>query len=261
MLPLSTVAVDAHVHLLGVPSTALLAGWASNFAKFARASQRVGVLMLTESAGCHVFDQLRAAGSRFRPTEDAVALTTSAGEWTLVIMAGRQIVTREGLEVLALATDAVPADRRPLKETLDEVRAADGLAVLPWGAGKWLGSRGAKVGAAIGRYPPGELFFGDNGGRPALWRSTHLHRAAAKGFRILPGTDPLPIGGQEARIGRFGFTLPASLPLDKPATALKHLLRDPKVEPTPYGASLPLLEFAAQQIRLRTARRPMAQAA
>jgi len=247
------VAVDAHVCLrAGVPGRELLAAWASNFAKYTRASQRVGVLMLAESDGGRVFDDLRAAadGVRIKATDEPVSLGLKAGEWTLVAIAGRRIVTREGLDVLGLATGAAPRDGQSLEATIDAIRADDGLPVLSWGVGKWLGPRGEHVARAMRRYKPGEIFFGDIGGRPRLWRSVHLARAAAAGFRILPGTAALPIAGQAEQIGRYGLTLPEPLPLDRPAERLKRSLRDPSVVTLPYGVSSGLAEFAMHQVVL-----------
>lgn len=52
-------------------------------------------------------------------------------------MAGRQIVTAEKLEVLALGTDLDIDDGRPIREVLSLVTENGGLPVIPWGAGKW----------------------------------------------------------------------------------------------------------------------------
>ena len=64
---------------------------------------------------------------------------------TLYVIAGRQIITRERLEVLALCTAKEFADGEEVETVLDKVRRAGGLPVLPWGAGKWWGTRGRIV--------------------------------------------------------------------------------------------------------------------
>lgn len=82
--------------------------------------------------------QLRATGE-----EESLLLNHASRPGVrMFVVAGRQLVTREKLEVLALASLAKIDDGRPLADTVDEVRNCGGLAVLPWGAGKWLGKEG-----------------------------------------------------------------------------------------------------------------------
>ena len=81
------------------------------------------------------------------------------------------------------------------------MRAVEALPVLPWGFGKWLGICGPLIAEEIATARPGELFLGDNSGRPAMSPRPRLFaRAEARGLAVLPGSDPLPFaGGREGR--------------------------------------------------------------
>ena len=75
--------------------------------------------------------------------DEAESLTASSKSGQdLSIVAGRQIVTAENLEILALGFDAGLDDGLPIDEVILAVQAAGALCVLPWGFGKWTGKRG-----------------------------------------------------------------------------------------------------------------------
>lgn len=226
--PSSSVAlVDSHVHFhpcYDLP--AFLNGALRNFRKAGQAG--TGYLLLTESAGAHWFrrwrDGLSAGGGwRFERTleEESLLAVNGMGE-RLVLVAGRQIVARERLEVLALGKDLELPDGLPLPEVLERVRESGALPVLPWGFGKWWGRRGAVVAETLGQ--DGELFLGDNGGRlgvePALFR-----QARRLGIRLLPGSDPLPFSRHEGLAGSYGFVLTHAVDLDRPLSPASTLLR------------------------------------
>jgi hypothetical protein len=261
------VLIDAHVHFhdcfdLG----AFLDGATGNFERARRAlpqpSGGPDVLMLAERAGDRWFDDWwndpgRGTGSwRFdRTAEPSSLLARLAGQTRLVVVAGRQLVTSEGLEVLALGTRAELASGRDLEATLDAVRAAGALPVLPWGVGKWLGARGRLVDEAIERRDGRLLFLGDNGGRcRAFPAPARLGRAKRDGLLVLPGSDPLPLPGQERRVGAFGFGLRAALDPRQPARALLDALAG-SPEIAPYGSGVGLVAFARAQLGLRLSAR------
>jgi hypothetical protein len=135
----------------------------------------------------------------------------------LAVVAGRQLATREGLEVLALGTTELPTKRMPLEEAVAWAQDASALPVIPWGFGKWTLGRGKKIREAIAWAEPSQVFFGDNGGRlrgfptPAL-----LDRAVAHGFRVLPGSDPLPLPGQGTRAGSAGIAVEGEIDFSMP---------------------------------------------
>lgn len=251
--------VDAHVHLHDCFDLSQFLDAAS--ANFQRQSDRlgldqpaIGILLLAEVKGVNAFAQLveqqqqlnqQLSGWEISSTHEAISLrlTHTSGQ-TLLIMAGRQVVTQEGIEVLALMTDGMLADGLSLEKTLIEAIAANGLPVLPWGVGKWLGKRGKLVQAGLAS-DPDTLFAGDNGGRPSFW--------PLPGFckRQLPGTDPLPLSYEVERPGSFGFLTQACLNWDTPGECLKQVLSCPQPDIQPYGRAQSPWRFLKNQSLLR----------
>jgi hypothetical protein len=183
---------------------------------------------------------------------DPLMLEAQRGDCSLHIVAGRQIVTAERIEVHALAMRQTIADGQTLRATLEEVRASDALVVLPWGVGKWLGRRGRLVAEALAA-DLGTVWLSDNGGRPWFWRDALLARAPAAGRPVLRGSDPLPLPGEERRVGSFGCWLRGSV-----ATAAALIARIRSSTPAdlhPYGNSESLARFLRNQSALRLRRR------
>ena len=238
------VAIDAHVHLYD-PGAALETLRAGARRIAAAVPGAVPAVMLAERAGQHVFERLRPV---LRATAEAESLWLEGDHPPLLVLAGRQVVTAERLEVLALATTAAPAEGRPAGAVLAELARAEALAVLPWGVGKWLGARGAVVDRLVAAAAPGALFLGDNGGRPGFWAEPRFAR-----LPVLSGSDPLPIAGGAAAVGRCGSVLAAGLSADRPAADLRHALRAPGVSPRRFGTQAGPLRFLSEQIRLRLA--------
>ena len=251
--PSSSVAlVDSHVHFHACYDlTVFLDGALRNFRKAGQAG--IGYLLLTESAGAHWFrrwrDGLNAGGGwRFEPTpeEESLRAVSGTGE-RLILVAGRQIVARERLEVLALGKDLELPDGLPLAETLARVRESGALPVLPWGFGKWWRRRGAVVAEALEQ--DGELFLGDNAGRhgpePALFR-----RARKLGVRVLPGSDPLPFSRHAGLAGSYGFVLSHAVDLDRPAETLLRRIRE-SGQPRAFGRRAGLPRFLRDQVGMQ----------
>ena len=160
-----------------------------------------GLLLLTETARDHWFDQVQQHPRAFgdwkvsQVNGDPESLDAERNGLHLRIVAGRQIVTSERLEVHALGTRARFADGLDMEQTLAAVRQTGALAVLPWGAGKWLGSRGRQVTDLLGREAQ-DLLLADNGGRPWFWPETRFRLA---GERPCSRFRPAAAGGEERR--------------------------------------------------------------
>jgi hypothetical protein len=173
----------------------------------------------------------------------------------MFVVAGRQVVTRERIEVLALATLARIGEGKPLADTVDDIRNEGGLAVLPWGVGKWLGKRREYLSDFIQNVVPTSLFVGDNGGRPEFWpRPALFDLAARRGIRLLPGSDPLPLNGEEYRVGSYGAMVTGDCSDQTPAADLKKLLLDSKKLISPFGQRLGAWQFLRSQFGLRLAK-------
>jgi hypothetical protein len=252
--------VDAHVHLHPfVDPEAVLDAAALNFeAAACHTGSWQGVLLLAEMSGIDAFEKLRQravsgpVGSWKLRISDAetTSLTAERGEERIVVVAGRQIATRERLEVLALATRERLADQQDFTSTLVSAKRASALVVLPWAVGKWLGRRGRLIEEAI--ETEAQVFVGDNGGRPWFWSPKVFRRVAQLSRPILPGSDPLAIRGEERRIGSRGFALAGRLSTERPAASLVERLASLKAEDIrPYGKQERAWRFFRNQLRLR----------
>ncbi len=265
-----TFMVDAHVHChAGVSPARLLDQAAANFAT-AAATRDVdpvaGWLLFTEVAHEDAFAGLvrtareggRLDGWQLRSTAEPVSLIAEGpAAFPLIIVAGRQIVTAEGLEVLAIGAPGPFADGRDLASSVAEVRAAGGLVVVPWGFGKWWGRRGALVADLLAQSTPGSIFLGDNGGRlEAAPPPAAFAAARAKGIPVLPGSDPLPLPAEaESAVGRYGFVIEAEVDADHPAAGLQQYLSALREQPASFGRLQALLPFVGRQLAMQWRKR------
>jgi hypothetical protein len=256
--------VDAHVHVYpGADVHRLLTSAGINFASAARslnAESWHANLLLTETAAVNWFDTIAAVGERTLgdwqltfSSHDPVSLKAAGPLGTLRVIAGRQIVTAEKIEVHAFGTRAKFADGTDARATLQAVAQSGAMAALPWGVGKWLGARGKLVEDLLKTSHPRTLFAADNGGRPAIWPDRRLHVADQP---VLRGSDPLPLPGEERRVGESGIWLDSMLPDTATAHDLLQRISSAKLgEVHSYGPTERLFGFVRNQLLLRTGRR------
>ena len=225
-------------------------------------------LMLTESAGDHFFDdllrKLGGAGQNgwsVTPTaEDESVLASRAGDTTLVVVAGTQIVTRERLEVLALGSRAEFGPGLSLSEAVSAVATSGAIPVIPWGFGKWWSARGRFVEALLRGQDVPRFFLGDNGGRPRIAPTPRLFQLAAeRGVGVLPGSDPLPFPNQVGKVGGYGFVLRGAFTPERPAASVKRILAGLTRSPESFGRRESVPGFVRAQLgmqwRLRSGNR------
>jgi hypothetical protein len=234
------------------------------------------VLMLADPAGRDSLCALSATlgdVTRWEVRETAEEVSRLAlGEegGPIALVAGRQVATEEGLEVLALATDAEIPGGLPARETVDASLAAGAVTVVPWGFGKWWLRRGRVVRRLVESVDHPLFFLGDNGGRPRAAPEPSLFRAARRrGTAVLAGSDPLPFSREEERVGSYGFVLPARRADDggrrpgpgegpsdgaAPAAALRARLERLAGSPPTFGRRAGLGRFAVHQIAMQLAR-------
>ncbi len=259
--------VDSHVHFCDCFDAGSF--FASAFDNLRAEAARLGspgaasVLLLAETEGKNWFGEMSslagsdaplAAGSfRLERTDEAGSLRViSPGEELLFLVAGRQIVTAGSLEVLALGTMETFAAGGPVEAVLDDVRGAGALPVLPWGAGKWWGKRGRVVREVLRGRKGRRLWLADSGTRPVFWPRPSLFREAELcGVGILGGTDPLPVPGEERRVGSFGFSLPLVLSAGRPWHDLREYLAGREGHVAVYGRHESASAFFRSQLRLR----------
>lgn len=259
------ILVDGHMHVHeSADVSVLLSAAAKNFASLAArlgCSQWQGLLLLCDMVGQDWFGALEKQGGTRRYGEWQVSCNgpgathalASRGDTVLHIVAGRQLATSERLEVLAIGTRAQLPDGAELEETIAAAQATGALVVLPWAVGKWLGNRGMLVRKAFLASRECPIFAGDNGGRPGFWREPEVFTITrSRGLPVLPGTDPLPLPGEHARVGSFGFWLNADLPRSLDGPALQRLFVEAGAAGThPFGPHEMPWQFVRNQISLR----------
>lgn len=263
--------VDAHVHMYDCFDVdRFLTGANRNLRSAAErltsAAVPTNVLMLTETRRESGFDRLLQRAERpptgqpepgcwnvQRLSNDPTAVAaTGADGSSIIIVAGRQVVSAEGLEVLALGTDAAIPEGVPLADQVEAISALGAIPVIPWGVGKWLGGRGKVVKSYIESSTGAAVFLGDILGRPAFWPRSSIYRvAAARGIDVLPGTDPLPLESETVRAGSCGFYIDCDLASGPPSVVLKDALRLERPVIRPFTHLESSWRFFRNQARLR----------
>jgi hypothetical protein len=266
--------VDAHVHIydcfdVGFLFDSALKNFQAAAAQQAAVQPVSFVLLLTEGAAEDWFQVMLASIA-----QDVRESVKISAKWTglyseepgsltvfrhespderIHLVGGRQVVTREKIEVLALYCTKTITDGLSLDETVTAIEQCEGIPVLPWGVGKWVGKRGGIIKRYLVAHPERRLFLGDNGGRPQFWPTPALfHFARTRGVAVLPGTDPLPLAAEAARVGSYGFYLEEKMAhRDSPATYLRNTLRSQEIKFTPFGGLQSSRLFFMNQLRLR----------
>jgi hypothetical protein len=261
---------DAHAHLYPFYKTGIALSWAHQNLSNALDSidfpdeTAKALLVVDPVSGPFVPPPLRDA-ARFlgafpwratnHPDHLTVELRRETDGARLFLIQGYQVRAQDGLEVLALATDSRFEDGLPFQEALQSVLKSDAILVLPWGFGKWTWDRGKKVRSALPALRGSRSFVGDNSGRPRLSHKPPLIREAARtGVLTLPGSDPLPIPGEERKLGRYSFILESGFHPDAPGATLKASLEEMQEQPAILGERESLLEFLRIQFwrRMKT---------
>jgi hypothetical protein len=257
----SWIVADTHVHVYpDYDAPAALRALLRNLGALAGRPPAPAVRLgfLAEARGCAFFRQARATGLPGAPAGMTVApgpdesslqilLDGQPGGW---LFAGRQIVTRERLEVLALTADVAVPDGLPAQETLAAVRADGALPVLSWSPGKWFFKRGRKVREVLAESAPDALLLGDTALRPRLWPLPLLLRfGIRRGFICLAGSDPLPLPGEERWLGAYATAGEAPFDPAQPTASARHFLTHASVRRHPAGQRCRPLPFARRWLR------------
>ena len=257
---MATIVLDSHVHLYPcyVLST-FLESAVKNLTALSSEKDLHKLLAFTERRDCNAFADLKSgklslpAGWNLQllPEDGAIRLTNSSAD-SITVLAGRQIVTSEKIEVLALGCDCAIAEGLTLVDTLKAVSDCAGIGTLPYSPGKWLGGRGKLVGQCLevsaGRPP----MFGDTALRPTgISEPPIFSLARARGAKILAGTDSLPFLGEEARVGKFATMLVGDFEIDYPIRSLKKILSGTDENIRTVGQRCSLAEVSARLIRLK----------
>lgn len=220
----------------------------------------VGVLLLSETKGINFFNSLldylskkKSNDFNVRKTEeDDSYIIENRNRQKVIVISGRQIVTKGGIELLALCTKKDFNDFEDLEKTVLDVIAADTIPIVPWGFGKWVGKNNDIIKNLIFKHDDITFFLGDNSGRPRFWFRPHLFKLAkSRNHFILPGTDALPISSEVNKTGTYGFYLKTELNLSKPSEGLKKVLRDLNKSPLAFGKLESPIRFFKNQLKMQ----------
>ncbi|MGB5633167.1 MAG: hypothetical protein WBM44_25400 [Waterburya sp.] len=264
----SLIVVDGHVHIHSCFDLEILLDNALSNFQTLHGHNAAFCLALTESKSQNYFHRLfqlsqgKESGLNLNfwqiiATDEPCSLYAQKSEARstntegVYLIAGRQVVTLEGLEVLALLTEETFLDGYPIEQTIHDVLESGGIPVIPWGFGKWMGNRGRRLLKLLQSSIPG-LFLADNSGRPIFWpEPVFFQQAKQQGIAILSGTDPFPFKSEVNRPGRAGFSIYGALDPLKPATSLRKLLLYPNSSPELYGDLEAPLQCLRNQIAIQ----------
>ena len=197
---------------------------------------------LAERHDCHFFQEFSERGNKILGDDiqvqlfDNALLFTEQGFPDLYLFAGRQIITQERIEILALTTDVELEDGLAVDEVISRVRLEGGLPVVSWAPGKWFFQRKEVVASLIEKFSPGEILFGDTTLRPTGWLEPLLmRRAVQKSFGCIAGSDPLPFSGEEKRMGQYAIQFDLDSYEENPVDSIRTLFRHPGFTPVRVG--------------------------
>jgi len=184
---------------------------------------------LVECVGGQAAPQASQAGGQATPQAWRVQSVATGEEMYLV--AGRQVITRERIEVLALCVAEAPPDGQPSGSVIEAIHAVGGVPVLSWSPGKWLGKRGRLIRALMDQYGPGVVALGDTTLRPACFPVPGIFRYGTRhGFRVLAGTDALPCAGEEAWLGSYASRFDGEFDRTAPRESMQDILANRPVD-------------------------------
>jgi hypothetical protein len=264
--PGNFILIDAHVHIHDCFDPDKSLDSAQNNFKIAasdkfKTENFTGVLLLTESSGADKFKYLKEKSVKderkdkwnFVQTFEENSIVAQKNEKDkIVIIAGRQIVSKEKLEVLGLGIVDKIDDGLPIEAVVNGVTERGGLAVIPWGVGKWFGSKGKIVKKLIQDQKFINLFVGDNGNRPFFWpKSKIIKEQENKNVLNFSGSDPLPFKNEFRKPGSFGFAFESSLNFNEPFKSIKMKITGGKVKFIYFGKLESSARFVKNQLLMQ----------
>lgn len=180
------------------------------------------------------------------------------GVGRVCLVAGRQIVTHERLEILGLAMHAKIPDGLPTRDVIQKVVEAGGIPALAWAPGKWLFARGRLVRDLIASDQAKVLRLGDTTLRPTLWPEPRLMKLAReRGMAVIPGSDPLPFAGEERYAGTYGFIYQGAFDAERPVASMRQILTGPgTITPAGERCSPWAIAWRLYQLRTKNSGRP-----
>lgn len=261
--------IDIHIHIHECYNLEIFFNSAeNNFRKLANklnASVFIGVLGLTEVTGVNVFEKLQNTAERKEKIGDWQGELTNENNsvlfrkdnFLLFLIAGRQIVTKENLEVLSFGLKEAIIDGKPIEEVIQHVVKSGAIPIIPWGFGKWFSPRKQILEKIILQKKSYPIFLGDNGNRPWIFKKSKLITLAFNNNNILdlPGSDPLPFNREVQKPGSFGFYIDDVINQDKPFDSIYKIITTTKKQFTTYGKLESLFYFVKNQVAMQLVKR------
>jgi hypothetical protein len=261
--------IDVHVHVQenfdhGRFYRAALGNFRVASSRIAAGGPWTACLVLTETGHQHEFERLhddRLRKGRRRssllvgatPEPEALWVRPTQTSESILVVAGRQLVSSEGIEVLVFPTREEAPAAVDLDELLRDAARRRKIAVLPWGFGKWWGRRGTFIRSIL--LSNQGIFVADTGHRPRGSRRPRLLvEAEAQGVPVLAGSDPLPLPGEQERAGSTCFALMAPKgprPLSSIVRGLRELRETPPAHVSGPNPATFILKQLAMQVRKR----------
>ena len=262
---MSVVTGDCHFHLYpGHDPARSISGLIHNLDLMTGREENIfKIAFLAESKQFNYFRKILNRELNF----ERIGLETSAGpeehcvsfrkqgEVKICLVAGRQIVTKEKIEILGLGMEEIIPDNNPAEETIEKVISAGGLPVLAFSPGKWLFKRALIARRLVNTKFSRPLLIGDSALRPLGWgRPAIMRRAVMKNIAVLPGSDPLPPAGEEKYAGCYGFVYRGEFDPARPLTAMKQIIADAPSAIVPAGRRCSFMNVAGKLYQLLQSR-------
>ncbi len=191
-------------------------------------SGALAILVLTERDDCTFYGDLASyfidLGPAFKISKLDLGVLIYNAEDSLVIFPGRQINTKERVELLSLGSDHLIPSGLDLATTLQKIIAGSGLPVINWAPGKWLFTRGRLIKKLI-LNSKGNLFLCDTSLRPKYFPRPSLMRLAeSRGIPVINGSDPLPHEDEQGLIFSYLAYYQVEFNLAEPLESFKKLI-------------------------------------
>ncbi len=206
---MQTTILDTHLHLYPCFDLSLA------FDRFLDNTSRLGaqatrVACLAERHDCQYYQSIALGETMpvgftlLNVSDDQISLTRKLDGLSLNLIPGRQIISQEKIEILALGCQEIIEDGQPALDVIYQIIQLGQVPVLPWSPGKWFGTRGELIKKLITELKPGDFLIGDTPLRPYGWTTPDLMKLAKnKGYSVVAGSDPLPFKGEEKWLGAY----------------------------------------------------------
>jgi hypothetical protein len=265
---MTTWAADSHVHFHRQFNIGeFFDSCFKNLTEISSSSIRNGILFFTEGWNEDYFNELRSL-QNITSSLDSKILYKVLGKkvnsfevrWddramTILSIQGYQIVSKEKIEVLSLGTNKRISDGDSIENIITNIHDLGGIPVIPWGFGKWIGTRGRIVDELIANQKY-KFFIGDNGSRTELIPyPVQFNSANNKDIKILPGSDPLPFSSEVKRPLSYGFIFNTDVDQINPWNSIKTTLLSKNFNVNKFGRLTNPFLFAKNQISMQLKKR------